>query len=62
MVESGLPVHVIARVLKHIDGSPRATNTYDKHRCAGENLRALEIWDQQVDQILTWTKSAVVPF
>ena len=62
MGESGVPVHAIARVLKHIDGTPRATNTYDRHTCAVENLRALETWEQRLDHILTRIKSAVVPF
>jgi len=62
MAESGVQVHVIAHVLNHIDGSPRATKAYDRHTYDAEKLRALEAWAQRLDHILTGTKAAVVPF
>ena len=62
MAESGGPVQVIARVLKHIDRSPRATKAYDRHTYDAEKLQALRTWARRLDHILTGTKSAVVPF
>ena len=62
MAESGVRVQVIARVLNHIDGSPRATKAYDRHTYDAEKLRALQTWERRLDHILTGTKSAVVPF
>ena len=62
MAERGVRVQVIARVLNHIDGSPRATKAYDRHTYDAEKLRALETWAQRLDHILTGTKAAVVPF
>ena len=62
MAERGVRVQVIARVLNHIDGSPRATKAYDRHTYDAEKLRALEAWAQRLDHILTGTKAAVVPF
>ncbi len=59
MAESGLPVQIIARVLNHIDGSPRATKAYDRHTYDAEKLQT---WERRLDHILTGTKSAVVPF
>ena len=49
----------IARVLNHIDGSPRATKAYDRHTYDAEKLQT---WERRLDHILTGTKSAVVPF
>ena len=62
MAESGVRVQVIARVLNHIDGSPRATKAYDRHTYDAEKLHALETWAQRLDHILTGAKAAVVPF
>ena len=62
MAESGVPVQVIARVLNHIDRSPRATKAYDRHTYDAEKFRALQTWERRLDHILTGTKSAVVPF
>ena len=62
MAERGVRVQVIARVLNHIDGSPRATKAYDRHTYDAEKLRALRTWARRLDHILTGTKSAVVPF
>ena len=62
MAERGVRVQVIARVLNHIDGSPRATKAYDRHTYDAEKLRALETWARRLDHILTGTKAAVVPF
>jgi len=62
MAESGVPVQVIARVLNHIDGSPRAAKAYDRHPYDAEKLRALQTWERRLDHILTGTTSAVVPF
>ena len=63
MSASGLPVQIIARVLNHIDGSPRATKAYDRHTYDAEKLQALQTtWERRLDHILTGTKSAVVPF
>ncbi len=41
MAESGVPVRIIARVLNHIDGSPRATKAYDRHTYDAEKLQVL---------------------
>ena len=62
MAERGVPVQVIARVLNHIDGSPRATKAYDQHTYDTEKLQALQTWARRMDHILTGTKAAVVPF
>ena len=62
MAKSGVLVQVIARVLNHIDGTPRVTKAYDRHTFDAEKLRALQTWERRLDHILTGTKSAVVPF
>ena len=62
MAERGVLVHVIARVLNHVDGSPRATKAYDRHTYDGEKRLALETWAQQLDQILSGTTITVDPF
>ena len=62
MAESGIPVQIIARVLNHIDGSPRATKTDDRHTYDPEKLQALQTWARRLNHILTGTTSAVVPF
>ena len=62
LAESGVRVQVIARVLNHIDGSPRATKAYDRHTYDAEKLRALQTWERRLDHVLIGTQSAVVPF
>ena len=41
MAESGVPVRIIARVLNHIDGFPRASKAYDRHTDDAEKLQVL---------------------
>ena len=62
MAEKGITVQVIARVLNHVDGSPRATKAYDRHTYDAEKLQALQTWERRLDHILNGTKAAVVPF
>ena len=60
MAERGVRVQVIARVLNHVDGSPRATQAYDRHTYDAEKLRAMQTWERRLDHIITGTKSTVV--
>jgi integrase len=63
MGEAGIPRQHIAYVLNHADGTPRATQVYDRYEHDTEKRIALEKWERALRAILEQkTAGAVVPF
>ena len=64
MAEEGISTETIARVLNHIDRSPRATRIYDRSSHDPEKRTALEAWERRLLRILAEKESAdsVRPF
>ncbi|HMF96098.1 MAG TPA: integrase arm-type DNA-binding domain-containing protein [Vicinamibacterales bacterium] len=63
MAEAGIPAIDVARVLNHIDGTPRATHVYNRYSYDREKQVALETWARVLTAILDeQPRPAVVPF
>lgn len=64
MAEEGISTETIARVLNHVDRSPRATRIYDRSSHDPEKRTALEVWERRLLRILAEKESAdsVRPF
>jgi integrase len=62
MAEIGiLPAH-ISKVVNHIEGGPRATQTYNRYVYDAEKRTALTAWDALRRKILTDKPADVLPF
>ena len=57
MAEAGISVETIARVLNHIDGSPRATKVYNRYSYDAEKRQALDVWAKRLMAILKEKKA-----
>jgi integrase len=63
MGAAGIPRTHIAYVLNHADGTPRATQVYDRYEHDNEKRVALETWDRVLTGILENKPAyAIVPF
>lgn len=63
MGAAGIPRDHIAYVLNHVDGSPRATQVYDRYQHDREKLQALTTWARVLTGILERKATGdVVPF
>ena len=63
MGEAGIPRQHIAYVLNHADGTPRATQVYDRYEHDSEKRIALETWERTLTAILEKKSGGtVVPF
>jgi integrase len=64
MAEAGIPGFDIAKVLNHVDGTPRATKIYNRYQYDREKQMALETWARVLTAILEAAPAptVVVPF
>lgn len=63
MAAAGVPEGHISKVLNHIEGGPKATKVYARYTFDAEKLRALEVWQSRLRDILQKQDGAdVLPF
>ena len=63
MAELGVAPHVIEAALNHLSGfRAGVAGTYNRHRYASEIRRALDVWAERLDAIVTGRAGVVTPF
>lgn len=63
MAAAGVPEGHISKVLNHVEGGPKATKVYTRYTFDAEKLRALEVWQSRLRDILQKQDvAAVLPF